>query len=59
MLRGLLSFYCICVVGTVANVGIASYVFATNQKWWLAGLVGVMIGAVWNYAVSSIFTWRR
>jgi dolichol-phosphate mannosyltransferase len=59
MLRGLLSFYCVCVVGTVANVGIASYVFAANQKWWLAGLVGVMIGAVWNYAVSSVFTWRR
>jgi len=58
MLRGLLSFYCICAVGAVANVGIASYVFATNTRWWLAGLVGVMIGAVWNYAVSSVFTWR-
>jgi len=57
--RGLLSFYCICAVGAVANVGIASYVFATNQKWWLAGLVGVMIGAVWNYAVSSVFIWKR
>jgi dolichol-phosphate mannosyltransferase len=36
MLRGLLFFYCICAVGAVANVGIASYVFAANQKWWLA-----------------------
>ena len=58
MLRGLLFFYCICAIGAVANVGIASYVFATDQKWWLAGLVGVMIGAVWNYAVSSIIVWR-
>jgi dolichol-phosphate mannosyltransferase len=59
ILRGLLSFYFICAVGAVANVGIASYVFTTNQKWWLAGLVGVMIGAVWNYAVSSVFIWKR
>ena len=59
ILRGLFSFYCICAVGAVANVGIASYVFATDRKWWLAGLVGVLIGAVWNYAVSSVFTWKR
>jgi dolichol-phosphate mannosyltransferase len=59
ILRGLLFFYGICAVGAVANVGIASYVFSNNQKWWLAGLVGVLIGAVWNYAVSSVFIWRR
>jgi dolichol-phosphate mannosyltransferase len=59
LLRGLLLFYCICAVGAVANVGIASYIFAADQKWWLAGLVGVMIGAVWNYAVSSVFIWKR
>jgi dolichol-phosphate mannosyltransferase len=59
LVRGLLSFYCICALGAIANVGIASYVFAADQKWWLAGLVGVLVGAVWNYAVSSVFTWRR
>lgn len=59
MLRGLLSFYGICAIGAIANVGIASYVFSADQKWWLAGLVGVVIGAVWNYAVSSVFTWKR
>jgi dolichol-phosphate mannosyltransferase len=26
--------------------------------WWLAGLAGVLIGAVWNYAVTSVFVWR-
>src|SRR5215467_7375453 len=59
ILRGLLSFYLICGVGAVANVGIASYVFTSNQKWWLAGLAGVALGAVWNYAVSSFFVWKR
>jgi dolichol-phosphate mannosyltransferase len=57
--RGLLSFYGICAVGAVANVGIASYLFNADQKWWLAGIIGVVVGAVWNYAVSSVFTWKR
>ncbi len=59
LVRGLLSFYGICAVGAAANVGIASYIFSADQKWWLAGIVGVVVGAVWNYAVSSVFTWRR
>ena len=59
LLRGLFSFYAICALGTVANVGIAGYVFARNEVWWLAGLAGVAVGSVWNYAVSSVFTWKQ
>jgi dolichol-phosphate mannosyltransferase len=59
LLRGLLSFYLICAVGAVANVGIATYAFAAHQTWWVAGIAGVIVGSVWNYAVSSIFTWKR
>jgi dolichol-phosphate mannosyltransferase len=59
LVRGLLSFYLICGVGTVGNVGIAAYIFAADKVWWLAGIAGAIVGSVWNYAVSSIFTWRR
>src|SRR5215469_12737330 len=59
LLRGLFTFYAICALGTVANVGIAGYVFARNEVWWLAGLAGVAVGSVWNYAVSSVFTWKQ
>jgi dolichol-phosphate mannosyltransferase len=59
LLRGLFTFYAICALGTVANVGIASYVFSRNEVWWLAGLAGVVVGSVWNYAVSSVFTWKQ
>jgi dolichol-phosphate mannosyltransferase len=55
--RGLLSFYLICGIGAVANVGIAAYAFRAEQAWWVAGLAGVIVGSVWNYAVSSVFTW--
>lgn len=57
-LTGLLSFYAVCGLGAVANVGIASAAFAHHYTWWASGLAGVVVGVVWNYAVSSVFTWR-
>ncbi|MDE1931278.1 MAG: glycosyltransferase family 2 protein [Alphaproteobacteria bacterium] len=65
--RGLFSFYVICALGAVANVGFAAFVFAGDAHWlagvkgipWLASVAGVVVGSVWNYAVSSVFTWKR
>lgn len=57
-LRGLISFYVICSLGAVANIGIASYLFQEQERWWIAGIAGVIVGSVWNYAVSSVFTWK-
>lgn len=58
LLSGLLSFYVVCSVGAIGNVGIAAYVFHADQSWWLAGIAGAIVGSVWNYATSSVFTWR-
>jgi dolichol-phosphate mannosyltransferase len=58
LLTGLLSFYAVCGLGAAANVGIASHLFDANHSWWLAGLGGAALGAVWNYAMSSVFVWR-
>jgi dolichol-phosphate mannosyltransferase len=58
MLVGLLTFYAACGIGTAANVGIADYLFASHHAWWIAGLSGIPISAVWNYATTSVFTWR-
>lgn len=59
LIRGLLSFYLICATGALANVGVGSLVFANNHSWWVAGIAGSIIGAVWNYAASSLLTWRK
>ncbi|HJS84723.1 MAG TPA: glycosyltransferase family 2 protein [Acetobacteraceae bacterium] len=59
VLVGLMSFYVVCLVGAVANVGIASVMFSHRYSWWLAGFCGVLVGAVWNYAGASTFTWRQ
>jgi dolichol-phosphate mannosyltransferase len=59
VLIGLLTFYAVCAVGAVANVGIANFLFVQDYAWWVSGICGVLVGAVWNYAASSLFTWRR
>jgi dolichol-phosphate mannosyltransferase len=56
LLSGLGSFYAVCGAGAAANVGIAAYI-AGDHSWWLAGLAGAAVSVVWNYAMSSIFTW--
>jgi hypothetical protein len=39
----------------VGKMDIAAYIFAVDNVWWLAGIVG----SVWNYAVSAVFTWKQ
>jgi dolichol-phosphate mannosyltransferase len=56
---GLLIFYAICGVGVIGNVGVANFIFNKQYSWWLAGGAGALVGTVWNYAASSIFTWGR
>ena len=58
--RGLITFSAICAVGAVGNLGVASFLFDAQQSsWWFAGLVGAAMSLVWNYAVSSVVTWRK
>ncbi len=59
LLRGLAMFYLICGFGAFANVGVASFLFAEHRAWWLAGVAGAIVGSVWNFAMSSAFTWKR
>ncbi|MPT22311.1 MAG: 4-hydroxyproline epimerase [Starkeya sp.] len=57
-LRGLLAFYAICGLGAAANVGAADWAFYQTNQWWLAGIAGAFIGAVWNYAMSRALVWK-
>jgi dolichol-phosphate mannosyltransferase len=58
-LRGLVTFCAVCSVGTIANVGVANWVYGSSPSWWLAGTAGALMGVVFNYAASSAVTWRR
>jgi dolichol-phosphate mannosyltransferase len=56
---GFFSFAIICSIGALSNVGVASALFVEdNEAWWVAGILGGLLGSVWNYAMTSVFTWR-
>jgi dolichol-phosphate mannosyltransferase len=57
LVTGLISFYAVCGAGAAANVGVAAHLVQGHHSWWLAGVAGAAVSAVWNYAMSSIFTW--
>jgi dolichol-phosphate mannosyltransferase len=56
---GLIRFQLICAVGALSNVGIAAWIYDHDPNWWIAGLGGALMGAVWNYVVSAAFVWRQ
>jgi dolichol-phosphate mannosyltransferase len=57
-LKGLFAFYAVSAVGALTNVGAASWLYAHEQMWWVAGASGALMGAVWNYAMSTLLVWR-
>ena len=58
-LTGLFRFQVICAIGAISNVGIATWIYSNDSKWWIAGLCGALIGTVWNFVVSAAFVWRQ
>jgi dolichol-phosphate mannosyltransferase len=56
--RGWASFVLACSIGALANVGVASYLFAQDYFWGLSAVAGILVGMVWNYAVTATYTWR-
>jgi dolichol-phosphate mannosyltransferase len=56
---GLLSFYLVCSIGAIGNVGIGSLVYEQFHGWWMAGIAGAIVGSVWNYVASGWLTWTR
>ena len=56
---GWLSFNLVCGVGFAANVGIARWLYAHHEYLVVSALAGIAVTTVWNYAMSSVFTWRK
>jgi dolichol-phosphate mannosyltransferase len=57
LLRGLVSFYAVCGLGALANIGIAAYAFSKNLEWALSAAAGIIVGTLWNYLATARFTW--
>ena len=56
---GWLTFNIVCGVGLFANVGIARWLYQRHNYLILSALAGIAVTTVWNYSMSSIFTWRK
>ncbi len=59
LLRGWFGFCLTCAVGGLANVAVATLLASRGAHWALAALAGILVGSVWNYALSSRFVWGR
>jgi dolichol-phosphate mannosyltransferase len=59
LLRGWVKFALTCSIGLLANVGVAAVLVRMGMHTYPAALSGIVIGSVWNYALSSRFVWGR
>jgi dolichol-phosphate mannosyltransferase len=58
LLRGFILFCLFGSVGVLTNVDLASWLYTEREVWWVAGAAGALMGALWNYAMSTLFVWR-
>jgi dolichol-phosphate mannosyltransferase len=56
--QGLVLFYLACSVGLAFNLTAAHGCRDYNIPWFWASLIGVVIGSVWNYWVTSLLIWQ-
>lgn len=62
-LKALIIFYLTCGIGASANIGISNLLFIGNVSgisgvWYLSGLIGAIVGSIWNFLMSSLVTWK-
>ena len=59
LLRGWAKFALTCSVGLLANVGVAAILVRFGFHAYPAAITGIVVGSVWNFALSSRFVWGR
>ncbi len=57
LLTGYLKFVVLCSVPLAANVAVATMVYERGPAWWVAGVAGAVVAAVWNYVTTSRAVW--
>ena len=58
-IKGLISFIAACSIGGLANISLATYLYLNGFSWLAAASAGILVGAVWNFSVTQLFTWSK
>ncbi|RIV88688.1 glycosyltransferase family 2 protein [Aurantiacibacter xanthus] len=59
MIVGLVVFILVCSVGAIANLSVANFAQQEFGNWNVAGVLGALMGSVFNFGVSSTLVWNR
>jgi dolichol-phosphate mannosyltransferase len=59
MLGGLLLFSLACSVGALANISVADLAQQELGNWNLSGMIGALMGSVFNFGIASSLVWNR
>ncbi len=59
LIAGWVKFALTCSVGLLANIGVAAVLVRYDFNEYVAALAGIVIGSVWNFALSSKFVWGK
>jgi dolichol-phosphate mannosyltransferase len=57
LIAGYFKFVVLCSVPLAANVAVATMVYERGPSWWVAGVAGAVVAAVWNYVTTSRAVW--
>ncbi len=59
LLRGWMKFAMTCSLGLLTNVGSAAALKSMGFHDFVAVIIGIVLGSVWNFALSSKFVWGK
>jgi dolichol-phosphate mannosyltransferase len=57
LISGYLKFTCICCFGGFLSFIIANYLMSNGGIWFIAGSIGAIASAGWNYSLTKFITW--
>ncbi len=57
LLSGYFKFVLLCSIPLAANVAVATMVYERGPAWWVAGIAGAIVAAVWNYVTTARAVW--
>lgn len=56
--KGFFTFNAACLFGALANLAVATFLYASGWREIPAVIIGAFTGAVWNYTMNRMLTWK-